>query len=431
LVTRDDVISFRNQIYRTIEKRDQEIFLCNFVNICNPKQFTSSKAHRLLTAYYYVPTESGQKLQVCSNMFQAVTLKPETSTRRIRDRLLKKELLTNGNLPGETRVNRKRSNKSMLEEAIDARKEKVLSLKKGSISSVKSVFNEPEVVINEIGMELPGFEDYHQMLKKSKMSHAGPELLVQKARGQLNLDEFECCRICLENKKDLVPIFKKAGKKKLKPVDLIQYCLPLKPEKHDGMPQNICSDCFEKVKVAYQLKINSLESLNVMRKMMKEKQTFQIPGNSEVLADYTERRDEHPELEENLGILKLKQEMPDPDEEYQEFDETQYSMEKEEPELDLEPEQSEISQEQPGIPQEQQKDSKKPENSRKVFSDASMVPRKCYLCNEKFKTTPEEHFSMVHQLIESSRCCKCCFESEFPWFMNLHYQVHEDDYKIW
>jgi hypothetical protein len=356
------------------------------VTISNPKQHKGAKASRLVTAYYYVPTLSGERFQVCQNLFLEATGKTETAIRHLRNRLLKNELLANGNLPGETKVNRKRADKSKLEESIVARKEKILSLKKGSFSLVQnqSGVNEPEVVINESGFK-------------------------QSRTRQIDLNDLDCCRLCLQNKKGLLSIFRKGAKTGHSPADLIQSCLPIKLNRNDGMPQKICSDCFGQVQVANQLKLNSMESMRIMMGMMMENEGYQIPENRDALEDYIEsdeKIDEDLEMEDTVEIFK------------------EEILEQEELEIKEEPDE-------PINPPESPDDPPNPEKTRKIFSGPSIIPRKCYLCNEKFRDTPEEHFSACHQLVENSNCSKCSFETEFPWILNLHYQVHQDDYKIW
>jgi hypothetical protein len=61
-------------------------------------------------------------------------------------------------------------------------------------------------------------------------------------------------------------------------------------------------------------------------------------------------------------------------------------------------------------------------------SASTLKPAKCFLCDVDFgeDQTPEEHFKEKHNQIKMEKCAKCEFETEFPWYLNLHLQVSMD-----
>jgi hypothetical protein len=65
-----------------------------------------------------------------------------------------------------------------------------------------------------------------------------------------------------------------------------------------------------------------------------------------------------------------------------------------------------------------------PQKRSRADDYANVRPKKCYLCDCEFETTPEDHFKERHTLIEQTRCRLCDFETEFPWYLNLHMQVN-------
>lgn len=71
-----------------------------------------------------------------------------------------------------------------------------------------------------------------------------------------------------------------------------------------------------------------------------------------------------------------------------------------------------------------------PQKRSRADDYANVRPKKCYLCDVDFTTTAEDHFKENHTLIAQTRCTMCEFETEFPWYLNLHYQIHADDVKL-
>lgn len=56
---------------------------------------------------------------------------------------------------------------------------------------------------------------------------------------------------------------------------------------------------------------------------------------------------------------------------------------------------------------------------------------KCYLCDVIFTEDSDmEHFRTYHSEIKLTRCNYCMFETEFPFYLNLHYQLHVDDFRL-
>lgn len=417
LINHSDVIAFRQQLYQTNEKRDQEIFLLNFLKICNPKRSKSCK--RMVTVTYFIPKISGEELQVCRQMFETVSAKPASHVSNAVNRISKREIL-NGTLL--------QAGKRKILDNITSKQEKLLALEKGSLNSfVKAIAGKDMVEIEDTEELNSGQELLYNIIEDTRTTSYKKKrinLIVEEEEvpvNYLNLTNFETCRICLENRESLVNIFRNAEENQQTVADLVEFCLPIQVKPGDGFPQKICKDCVKQVQVACYLKKNCLDSLKIMESIAGEKSLFKIPGNSEAL-DVCEFSNFVANERTRVVVTEDEDFMV---EEYLIEDETPAENEVL---MEIEATADQV------VEEEVEEESTEKERSLKlhaVIADPSMRPRKCYLCDVDFEITPEDHFSSAHPLIDYSlRCTKCEFDTDFPWFLNLHYQVHEDVFNL-
>lgn len=217
----------------------------------------------------------------------------------------------------------------------------------------------------------------------------------QDERVLLNLEDlFMVCRICLRNTENLSPLFEKVKDEDFSLSELVcETFSPLNIEtpNEELYPQRICKDCQEKLMIAHQFKQDLLESQELMLKILETPLEIQESAVSaqDVIENYENLEEE--EFFENSG----------------ECQEEEQNLEKPDPhDFQIQP-------------------------SRLPRIDQSKVrAEKCYLCNINFQSTPEEHFQVHHKKIGLTECSICQFETEFPWFLNLHYQLHADDIKL-
>lgn len=68
----------------------------------------------------------------------------------------------------------------------------------------------------------------------------------------------------------------------------------------------------------------------------------------------------------------------------------------------------------------------------KITTDSAktMRPVKCFLCDVDFEDSPEAHFELNHKEIKQMKCKLCDFDTFYPWYLNLHYQVHQNATKL-
>jgi hypothetical protein len=71
-VTYEEVIEFRAELYRTVERKDQEDVLRNYFKAQETKRETSKnkQVNRTMAVSYYHKRSNGEKIQVCKSMFQ-------------------------------------------------------------------------------------------------------------------------------------------------------------------------------------------------------------------------------------------------------------------------------------------------------------------------------------------------------------------------
>jgi hypothetical protein len=197
---------------------------------------------------------------------------------------------------------------------------------------------------------------------------------------------MEICRICLFNDGTLVSLLKNEKKFGITRAEMMDICLSVEIQEDDDLPTKICRNCLTDLKIAYRLKSKFLESQELMQISLDDVETYRIP-ESKIEADFSD----------DLGKL--------------------------EPQIEHEIHES--------IDDEIRVARKGPKRTGARFIDPTTCrPIKCYLCDCDFETTAEEHFKEKHKLVEPGRCQKCQFESEFPYYLNLHLQIHADDYRI-
>jgi hypothetical protein len=149
----------------------------------------------------------------------------------------------------------------------------------------------------------------------------------------------------------------------------------------DELPQQICEICIEKLISAYEFKKNFLETEQTFQETIKDSSDYVIPQTNTPIEIETENEEY---MEEILEVSE-----PESAEEPME-------------EIDTE------------IPDDHKTD---PEDLTYIR------PKKCYLCDCNFEEKPEKHFEKFHHEIKLRQCTDCQFSTEFPWFLNLHYQV--------
>lgn len=76
---------------------------------------------------------------------------------------------------------------------------------------------------------------------------------VKPKRVSIDLKSMDVCRICLQNDKNMLNIFRKLNFEDYTPADLMDYCLSMNLDSNDLLPKQICHSCFESVKIACNL----------------------------------------------------------------------------------------------------------------------------------------------------------------------------------
>lgn len=208
----------------------------------------------------------------------------------------------------------------------------------------------------------------------------------------IDLKSMEICRICLFNDGTLVSLFKTEKKLGISRAEMMDICLSVEILEDDEMPTKICRNCLESLKVAYRLKRKCLESQELMQISLEDSETYRIPESRFSTEDSSDAEESRDKSESHVK-MKVQE---------------------------------------ASLPNEEIRVAKKgPKRSGARFIDPTTCrPIKCYLCDCDFETTPEDHFKSKHTLIQSTKCSKCEFETEFPWYLNLHYQIHADDKRL-
>jgi hypothetical protein len=331
----------------------------------------------------------------------------ETTLKKVVEKAFKRELLMQ--LQSESRERK---------EVFCPRKEKLLSLKQGSFNSFANAVSgskEPDpdtlefekfIVQDDVAPKAKKPKRSKKKKIKKEVEDTDDELDSDSFQMQdvevkeevivyLDLDAMEVCRICLQNSENLIPLFKKSKTMSASPAELVNYCFPNTVSRKDDLPQQICPDCLQQIQNACQLKNNFMESIKIMKNCLTAKISFQVPEKTEVLRDYvTGNQEDFMEDDDNTMM-----------EDYL-FDDDGLVTQ---PIVKLE-----ADEETPITTR----------NERKIMSHPEMRPLKCYLCDCDFETTPEEHFEAQHSLVEVMRCSRCEFETEFPWYLFIKFQIN-------
>lgn len=442
-VNQDDIESFRQKLYKTTEKRDQNDFLYNFVvpNQCksikgNPKY----KSRRMVSVAYQMEKADGKVVQICLQMFQVVTGFGPAKIRAIFMKRFKNNLLEKGDetlfqpigLDAEGSL------------AIAARKEKLLNLQKGQLTSFAQAMTgiDPNIVEKPYKLHIEKIlkkekskkrsskrkrsrkhleeyemdetetrnesmnykkllDDFYSESRASNNEEDTTDKLDIKKRF-LNLSALEVCRVCLSNSKTMIPLFRKPKNKKSTPADLLEYCLSISIEPNDNLPQKICNKCYEHVKTACKLKSEWSKSSVIMENCLEECDAYNVRESviSEVLNCYTE------------GETSKKRKFED-ESDYNFIDPAEIKEEKfdMEPEIDAvcEPNDESESDSDENFENEiseQETFEESAQEKSKADDYVGMRPRMCFLCNIDFETTAEDHFQTAHPLVKFERCTK-------------------------
>lgn len=179
------------------------------------------------------------------------------------------------------------------------------------------------------------------------------------------------------------------------------------------MPDKICEFCLEKVKIACSLKASWIESERVVASTIEMCKSYQDIENSNAETIISDLYSQEKLLNElPIGdIFEI-----DENDLIEELEETEYN--------EMEPNTKIIKLQSSGKIRESK--------GRWDSIDPSEITAvKCYLCdNFNFEVTMEEHFEKCHNDFEMKQCTFCDFRTEYPFYMNLHYQVHADDFRI-
>lgn len=96
-LTIDDIVEFRERLYQTTEKSDQNTFLMNFITTLSPKRRTGrAEVARVMQVYYKLQRKWGESVPVCREMFFTTTGLGQTRVANIVKKVYKKELIERG-----------------------------------------------------------------------------------------------------------------------------------------------------------------------------------------------------------------------------------------------------------------------------------------------------------------------------------------------
>lgn len=97
-------------------------------------------------------------------------------------------------------------------------------------------------------------------------------------RNNLNLQDLESvCRICLRNSRKLIKLFRKVSTEDYSPAKLLEYSTTVKLDPHDdSLPKSICTNCWESIKIAANLKTDILESQKIIQENLDETLNYAV-----------------------------------------------------------------------------------------------------------------------------------------------------------
>lgn len=425
--THEDVLAMRNKIYATHDKIAQDKFASQFVVGYAPKRRRPRKDTNKpsifrhgISMIYTLENRNGKKINVCKSMFTAVT-------GFSRERIVNVAKQSNSGQIKEKRGGDRRSTVF-----VDKRIIKLVQQTEKELEKEKQDFtNEDNIPLAQIVKEKMSKKERKR--KKQEYQEVVPEHvliqtdLIEPKSEIFGLELFDLCRICLQNESELVYLFEFCTEDQTN-ADLVQFCLPLKvrflapdskflflliSKNHfqlnpdDGLPQNICKTCLERVQISCKLKSDYEASAKIMDNYLKQAKV----EPAETMTFEAETLDSTVKVEENFVSLNKEQE-----------------------EL---PENEPIDQQ---IESEEEEEWKDQEMEVPEFQDSTpkIRPIRCYLCDCEFDSTPEIHFEISHNKHSGQimSCTKCEFQIDSYWYLNLHYQVHADgeflfSTKIW
>lgn len=126
----------REKLYQSIERKDQDDILLNYIKIDVPKNLSVAEKSRIFSGRYYVPKTTGGLVKVCKTTLAAAAgIVGKRRMEVILQKAYKKMLLT-----GEISEPSLESMDDKELEKYEKRKEKFLKLKSGSYQQFVSVF---------------------------------------------------------------------------------------------------------------------------------------------------------------------------------------------------------------------------------------------------------------------------------------------------
>lgn len=241
-INEQDIKSFRSQLYQSIEKSDQIKVLSQCISTVAPKRRTGTlTVVRVMQVYYFFPKDDSEKIPICRDMFFAITGLGRSRVKNIVNKLYKQELLAHGDgerLLQKTDNNSRKSVKTIEKEKtlkllITEKKEKMLQMEKGTYEKFSRAINhrnnpEAEQSDDESHASSENYQDYEEFEETSQLSE---EILEEKTI--LNLEAFEICRICLQNDRNLFPLFECLENEENPYAELINFGMSIEVKKTD------------------------------------------------------------------------------------------------------------------------------------------------------------------------------------------------------
>lgn len=430
-----DVNHFRQKLYRTDEKRDQNDFLYNFIV---PSQCKASldhsknnyKGRRMLSIVYQIQKSTGKVVPICNRFFKAVTGFGNSKCKVIFMKRFKNDLLQKGD---ETMFQPIRPNCDG-DLLVAARKEKLFNLQKGQLTSFAQAMT---------GIDPESIQDKSPDMKSSKKSpkkkrpvkskhededdnhyeeyleEVYAEPLEMKAdvkptkaekRVRLNLEAMDVCRICLSNNKTMLNLFEKPKNEKYKPIDLLEYSLAINIQPFDNLPQCICPNCLESVKIACNVKTEWLKSTKIIEDCLEENEVYAVVEKSacDSFKYLPSKKDSENTIKLQVEVTEQNLEDDNMETTVEEPEEVSYdkSMESFEDGIVMEMDSDEEKMDEGTSDQETTAEETGQQTTKSSESYAGLKPRMCFLCNADFETTAEDHFQYEHPLVNFERCTK-------------------------
>lgn len=316
-VTREEALNFRNRIYVTDEKRDQNDFLYKFIKSESIKGKKIS-GRRIVSNIYHIQLISGT-VTVCQQMFQAVTGFGLRRCKKIIMKRIKNELLEKGDhmlmIPDK--------NLTEGQKLVKAKKEKLLNLEAGKLQEFTKAISgiEPEPIKNSNRRPVSTnpklinkkkFYRCQKVVQEAIRDESLDEINFQpepeiKNKVMLNLDRMEAvCRICLQTyrKKSMTNIFRRVFNQEYTIGGLLEFCLSVKIDPDDGLSKKICRSCYESAKISAKLKTDWLETQRLMEECNEKVQEFQVPETNEIFTYYSDVEEHEAQIVEQVVVYE-------------------------------------------------------------------------------------------------------------------------------